>query len=107
VTVDARSLSALLSQHDAAGKPYFEFIRADSMSVGLYVLEAGALDGQSPHAEDEIYVVIAGRSLFTAGEDARTVEPGDEIFVPAGVAHRFHDIAEQLQLIVVFAPPES
>ncbi len=89
------------------GRPYHEFIRSTSMSVGLYVLDAGAIDGQSPHREDEIYVVLAGRSRFTAGDEVRDVQPGDVIYVHAGVPHRFHDIAEQLQLIVVFAPPET
>lgn len=76
------------------------------MSIGLYVLEVGATDGQSPHGEDEVYVVLAGRSRFSAGDVVDDVAAGDTIYVPAGVAHRFHDITEQLTLIVVFAPPE-
>ena len=89
------------------GGPYREFLRVPDLSVGLYVLGAGDVDGQSPHTEDEIYVVMAGRGRFTAGDDTRDVGPGDTIYVAAAVAHRFHDIAEELQLIVVFAPPED
>ena len=89
------------------GGPYREFLRVRDLSVGLYVLGAGDVDGQSPHTEDEIYVVMAGRGRFTAGGDTRDVGPGDTIYVAAAVAHRFHDIAEELQLIVVFAPPED
>jgi mannose-6-phosphate isomerase-like protein (cupin superfamily) len=92
----------------SAGKrPYDEFLRSGSMSVGLYVLRAGGVDRQSPHAEDEVYVVLTGRSRFTGGEVTIDVAPGDTIFVPAREPHRFHDIAEQLELIVVFAPPET
>jgi hypothetical protein len=29
------------------------------------------------------------------------------LFVPAGVAHQFHTITEELTLLVVFAPAES
>jgi len=105
--MDARSLAELISVQAAADRPYLEFIRSEAMSVGLYVLEPGAVDGQSPHNEDEVYVVLAGRSQFTAGDDRREVGPGDVIYVPAGVPHRFHDITEQLRLIVVFAPPET
>lgn len=89
------------------GRAYREFLRGESMSAGLYVLEAGAMDGQSPHAEDEIYVVVAGQSRFTAGSETRGVAPGDVIFVPAGVPHRFHDIVTGLRVMVVFAPPEG
>jgi mannose-6-phosphate isomerase-like protein (cupin superfamily) len=37
----------------------------------------------------------------------RDVVAGDTIYVAAGVPHKFHDITERLELIVVFAPPES
>jgi mannose-6-phosphate isomerase-like protein (cupin superfamily) len=76
------------------------------MSVGLYVLAAGGIDNQQPHTEDEIYFVMAGRGIFTAGDTTSTVSKGDTIFVPAGMPHRFHDIEEELRLIVIFAPPE-
>ena len=82
-------------------------MRESSMSAGLYTLPAGGVDGQSPHNEDEIYVVMAGRSRFTAADETRTVAPGDVIFVAAHVPHRFHDISEELRIIVLFAPPES
>lgn len=100
-------LAALAAAQAASGDRYLEFLREPSMSIGLYVLPAGATDGQSPHTEDEAYVVLAGRSRFTAGDETRDVAPGDTIFVAAGVPHRFHDITDELQLIVVFAPPEG
>lgn len=100
-------LAGLVAAAASAGERYHEFLRQPSMSIGLYVLPAGATDGQSPHTEDEAYVVLAGRSRFTAGDETRDVGPGDTIFVPAGVPHRFHDITDELRLIVVFAPPEG
>ena len=105
--MEARTLADLARDQAMTDKPYLEFIRTRSMSVGLYVLDAGAIDEQSPHFEDEVYVVVSGRSRFTAANKARDVEPGDTIFVPAGVPHQFHDITEQLRVIVVFAPPET
>ena len=96
-----------LFTHRFTARPYVEFIREPSMSVGLYVLPAGAPDGQLPHGEDEVYVVIGGRAEFTAGASTRPVQPGDTIFVGAGQPHHFHDITEELRLIVVFAPAEG
>jgi mannose-6-phosphate isomerase-like protein (cupin superfamily) len=105
--MDLHRPADLLAGQSAQGKPYLEFLRSGSLSAGLYVLRAGAVDRQQPHSEDEIYVVMSGRALFTAGDDTRDVGPGDTIYVAAGVPHRFHDIAEDLRLIVVFAPPEG
>jgi len=101
------SWTSLLDEQRAGARPYLEFLRSDSLSAGLYVLPPGATDEQQPHAEDEVYVVAAGGSLFTAGGDTREVRAGDVLFVAAGVAHRFHDVSEELRLIVVFAPPEG
>ena len=78
-----------------------------SLSVGLYVLPAGGTDGQRPHAEDEVYYVVGGRARFRAGDDGRAVAPGAVLFVAAGVDHRFYDIAEELTLLVFFAPAET
>ena len=97
---------AALHERVTRDSPYHEFLRVPDLSVGLYALEAGAVDRQQPHTEDEIYIVVEGRSRFTAGDDARDVGPGDTIFVAAGVPHRFHDITDALRLIVVFGPAE-
>jgi hypothetical protein len=35
------------------------------------------------------------------------VAAGSAVFVAAEVAHRFHDITERLEVLVVFGPAES
>ena len=100
-------LDRLEEARATAGPAFLEFLREPSLSVGLYVLRAGEEDRQSPHAEDEVYVVMAGRARFTCGEETRDVGRGDTLFVPAAERHRFHEITDELRLIVVFAPPEG
>jgi mannose-6-phosphate isomerase-like protein (cupin superfamily) len=87
-----------------SGADYVEHLRRADLSVGTYSLRAMAADLQSPHAEDEVYIVASGAGRFTA--DAQTVDvvPGSTLFVPAGEAHRFHDITEDLAVVVVFGP---
>ena len=99
--------STLIAQQLVKDEPYLEFLRRDSMSAGLYVLEAGAEDPQQPHREDELYYVIEGRAVLEVDGDQRPVQPGSLIFVAAGVAHRFHSIASKLSVLVVFAPAET
>ena len=90
----------------AAGRLYHEFLSVPDLSGGLYVLDAGETDPQSPHTEDELYVVMSGRARVVVGEDEAPVEPGSVIFVGAYVPHRFFDITERLVLVVVFGPAE-
>jgi len=103
----AFAIADLVASGVANGRPYLEFVREESMSVGVYVLPAGGVDRQKPHTEDEVYIVLSGTALFTAADQTRPVQRGDTLFVAAGVVHRFHDITDELRLIVVFAPPEG
>jgi mannose-6-phosphate isomerase-like protein (cupin superfamily) len=75
-------------------------------SVGLYIVPAGGPDDQSPHAEDEVYYAVRGRAKIRVGEEDHPVQPGTVLFVPAKAVHYFHDISEELILVVFWAPPE-
>src|SRR6266481_5108697 len=79
-------------------------LRTSSMSVGLYTLAVGAHDGQSPHSEDEVYVELAGQCQMTVAEDTQELEFGSVVVVEKGVPHRFHDISNELRVLVFFAP---
>jgi mannose-6-phosphate isomerase-like protein (cupin superfamily) len=83
---------------------WVEHFAIPALSVGTYCIPAGGTDDQTPHTEDEIYVVTAGRARIATPGGSREVGPGSVIFVPAGEEHRFTDIAEDLALVVVFAP---
>jgi mannose-6-phosphate isomerase-like protein (cupin superfamily) len=107
-TFDTAALEAARDElQRRTGDLYLEFLRRDSMSCGLYVLEAGAADPQEPHQEDEVYVVLGGRGRLLVGDDDRPVGPGSVAFVARTVPHRFHDVTERLSLLVFFAPAES
>ena len=105
--MDAREYTDIVAAHAAKGRLYHEFLRVPDLSAGIYVLEAGGTDPQSPHTEDELYYVVAGHAVVTVGSETRPVVPGSLVFVAAGVPHRFHDIAQRLELLVVFGPAEG
>jgi mannose-6-phosphate isomerase-like protein (cupin superfamily) len=88
----------------AAANDWVEHLRVADLSVGTYCIPAGGLDDQSPHAEDEIYVVTAGRATIVTPAGSAGVGPGSVIFVPAGEEHRFAEVTEDLALLVVFGP---
>ena len=106
-----KALFAFVSEIQPQGinrnKPYREFLRVPSMSAGVYVLPVGATDLQKPHREDEVYYVIRGRARFKAAEEDHEISAGSVLFVAAEVEHRFHDITEELAVLVFFAPAES
>lgn len=95
------------SEPDASGATYEEHLSVPDLSLGTYCLRAGATDPQTPHDEDEVYVVTAGRAQFTGGGRTIEVGPGSTWFVPAHEEHRFHDITEDLTVLVFFGPAEG
>lgn len=105
--MDAFELADLVARRDASGKPYLEFLSVPDLSLGLYALAVDQPDLQQPHAEDEAYYVVSGRGRITVGDEVRDVGPGSIVFVAATVAHRFHDISEDLTLLVMFGPAEG
>ena len=104
--MDAWELADVEAARVAAGVRYHEFLSVPDLSAGLYVLDAGATDEQSPHTEDELYYVIEGRAQVRVGDDERAIEQGSLVFVAAHVDHKFHDIEERLVLLVFFGPAE-
>ena len=105
--MEVHVLSEVAAAQAKLADPWLEFIRHPALSVGLYVLEPGEPDRQSPHTEDEIYHVVGGRGRITVGDEVRSVAPGAVIYVATAVPHHFHDITERLTLLVVFAPAEG
>lgn len=86
---------------------FAEQFRVPGLSFGTYSIPAGQPDPQAPHREDEIYAVVSGRGSFTSGGRTVEVGPGTALFVPAMEPHRFHDVTEDLTVLVFFAPAYS
>jgi mannose-6-phosphate isomerase-like protein (cupin superfamily) len=62
--------------------------------------------GSSPHADDEVYVVLEGRGVLEVEGDSVEVSEGKAAFVPAGADHRFTGY-EGLSVLVVFSRPHD
>ncbi len=99
----AFSLDEEVERQKASGIAYREFLRVPALSAGVYSLPAGARDLQSPHDEDEVYLVLSGRGrLRVEGED-REIGPGSLLYVQATSEHSFFEIEEDVTLLVFFA----
>jgi mannose-6-phosphate isomerase-like protein (cupin superfamily) len=83
---------------------WIERFRVPDLSVGTYSIPAGGTDDQTPHHEDEIYVVVSGRAVLDTGDGRTDVSTGSVIYVAAGEDHTFTEVTEDLTLLVIFAP---
>lgn len=102
-TFQVADLVAQLADNQA----WLEFLKTSSLSLGIYRLKTGQADLQKPHAEDEVYYVLAGRASFESESKTQSVSSGTLLCVERNTAHRFVDVTEDLTVLVFFAPAEG
>lgn len=88
-----------------AGTLFTEVFRHGSLAVEIY--KPAGRDLQLPHTRDEIYVVISGEGIFFSGGQRYPFGPGDFLFVPAGIEHRFESFSDDFATWVFFYGPEG
>jgi mannose-6-phosphate isomerase-like protein (cupin superfamily) len=95
-----------LEREQAGGPVYREFMRRPGASVALYLLSTQDTDKQHPHFTDEIYVVLGGKGGLRIEDTDHEVRAGSVVMIGHGVEHHYHDITEDLRVLVIMAPPE-
>lgn len=87
------------------GEAYRLLFEHGSLEVEVYAPRG--TDPQEPHTRDEVYVIISGNGWFVNGDERHRFEPGDLLFVPAGVVHRFEEFSDDFATWVMFYGPEG
>ena len=82
-----------------------EVIAHGSMSVSLFAPKE--TDFQTPHEQDELYIIVTGSGEFVCGGQPYDFAPADVFFVPAGVEHRFTRFTPDFAAWVVFYGPKG
>lgn len=98
-------LQAFLDGVEASPQRAHVGLRHGTMRALLYAPRG--TDQQTPHKQDEIYIVHAGSGRFRKGGDVRDFGPGDVIFVEANAEHRFEDFTDDFAVWAVFWGPDG
>lgn len=85
--------------------PFLKLFEHGTLTVEIYKPEK--VDLQQPHSRDEVYVVVSGTGEFMNDGERTTFAPGDFLFVPAGVEHRFENFTDDFSTWVIFYGPEG
>jgi mannose-6-phosphate isomerase-like protein (cupin superfamily) len=83
-----------------AGEHAATILRRGTLDVALSLPRVARQ--QTPHVQDEIYFIFRGRGVLFHDGKRDPFEPGDLLFVAAGIEHQFEDITEDLALWRVF-----
>lgn len=99
-----KTVAAVLPDESSATR-FADTFRHGTMRLGLYAPRGS--DTQTPHAQDELYVVVAGSGTFVKDGQERQFAPNDVIFVEAGAEHRFLDFTPDFAAWVIFWGPSG
>jgi mannose-6-phosphate isomerase-like protein (cupin superfamily) len=89
----------------ADGERFAALFRHGTLEVEIYAPRGR--DPQQLHRRDEVYIVARGSGAFFNGSARHPFGPGDLLFVPAGVAHRFEEFTADLVVWVIFYGPDG
>jgi mannose-6-phosphate isomerase-like protein (cupin superfamily) len=101
---DAAAQLALAQQANDQTR-FITLVQRGSLAIEIYVPQE--VDLQKPHRQDELYVIISGQGEFLNGDQRHPFGPGDVLFVPAGVPHRFENFSADFQTWVIFYGPDG
>lgn len=79
--------------------------RHGSMSLRYYAPRGR--DEQTPHTQDEVYIVASGSGWFRNDGERHAFGPGDVMWVRAGAEHRFEGFTDDFGTWVVFYGAEG
>ncbi len=82
-----------------------EAFRHGSMSLVLFTPEGK--DYQTPHDQDELYIVLSGSGVLDIEGNELRFNDGDVLFVPAGKTHRFTEFSAGIKMWAVFWGPKG
>ncbi|WPU96829.1 cupin domain-containing protein [Mucilaginibacter sabulilitoris] len=96
-------IKALQHLSDKPGQLFVKVIQHGSMSVEIY--RPDNIDPQTPHLQDELYMIISGHGEFLNDGVRTTFQQGDVLFVKAGTEHRFENFTSDFATWVIFYGP--
>ena len=99
------SAKTALEKLKASQGIFLELFQHGSLCIEIY--QPQEKDEQLPHDHDEVYVIISGTGEFINGDTTVSFKPGDLLFVPAGVPHRFIHFSRDFSTWVIFYGPKG
>jgi len=85
--------------------PFLNVFQHGTLQVEIY--KPVKVDLQQPHTRDEVYIIVSGRGEFLNDGVRTDFSPGDFLFVPAGIEHRFENFTDDFSTWVLFYGPEG
>jgi mannose-6-phosphate isomerase-like protein (cupin superfamily) len=93
--------AAVAKLAQAGGQRYVTMFKQGTLELEYYA--PAKTDPQQPHTRVEVYFVISGRGTFVRDGQRQAFGPGEVLYLPAGVPHRFEDFTDDFATWAIFS----
>jgi quercetin dioxygenase-like cupin family protein len=76
----------------------------EKLMVSLVELEPHSVVAEHAHPHEQMGMWLAGRAVFTIGDEQKTVQPGDLYRIPSNVKHKVVVLDQPAKAIDIFHP---
>ena len=94
------SLAEAVARVNAEPVPYALLFERGDLAVEMFIPRGR--DAQSPHDQDELYLIQSGTAILDRSGQCVTCSAGDVLYVPAGMPHRFESHSNDFRTWVIY-----
>jgi len=98
-------LEAIEQLKKKAEETFVLLMKHGTMSLEYFAPQK--IDTQSPHQQDELYIIARGHGQLNRNGEIIECKAGDVLFVPAGMEHRFEKFSDDFASWVIFYGPNG
>jgi len=93
--------NALKAVEKLGGQRWITIFKHGALELEFYAPRGS--DPQQPHTRDEVYFVVSGSGWFVRAGARQRFAPGEVLYVPAGVPHRFEQFSDDFAAWAIFS----
>jgi len=94
------SLADAVARVQAEPVPYALLFERGDLAVELFIPRGR--DAQSPHGQDELYLIQSGAAILDRNGERVSCNAGDVLYVPARMPHRFESHTSDFRTWVIY-----
>ena len=76
----------------------------EKMMISVVDLEPHSVVEEHAHPHEQVGILLAGKVVFTIGDEEKTLHAGDTWCIPGGVRHKVITLDEPAKALDVFCP---
>jgi quercetin dioxygenase-like cupin family protein len=77
---------------------------AEKLMLSVVDIEPHAVVQEHSHPHEQVGMVLAGKAIFTIGDEQKELQAGDVYRIPGGVKHHVKALDEPVRALDIFYP---